>query len=184
MDKAAKKAIKRAMKHHTQARRAELDAAMVTNAYQRDLERLRTAQAELRSQARWNETQPNWLTSRLQHQRLIVECKKKIARLEVCATRIFTTIDRRLLVLSRKTDRRQGIEEYLQEKFGEMRARGEELSEEQKEIESGFVGANTVEYTVRPRLAGRAGFFELDRALDVMSSVQDRLEGSSLFMYE
>jgi hypothetical protein len=51
MDKAAKRAIKRAMKHHTQARRAELDAAMVANAYQRDLERLRTAQAELRSQA-------------------------------------------------------------------------------------------------------------------------------------
>jgi hypothetical protein len=68
----------------------------------------------------------------------------------------------------------------LQTEFDEMRARGEELSMEQREIENDFNCADTAQYTIHPDLASWVGSFELEYEIDVVSEIQDKLEGSCL----
>jgi hypothetical protein len=84
-------------------------------------------------------------------------------------------------VLRRQTEFRKNAEKGLKTGYARRRLAGQRLSAVQLAAERTFGSAAT--YVINFE-AGMAGLFELERAFDVTSLIQDRLEGSCLFMYE
>lgn len=78
------------------------------------------------------------------------------------------------------TDMRSDIGDALRHRFEEKRGHGERLTREELAIEARL---GTELYVVN-RQGGMTDYFEMNWAYDGLTTVRERLEGSSLFMYE
>lgn len=157
-------------------RDTELDAMYLCNAWQRAVEKRKTALGQAKDEL-WSAT-PAWVTpTDEQHrQRHVDHCRKAWGRAMLQLT-VY------LKQLEEATCERQITESALTTIFEEGRQRGE-INSSQATPERRFIGKNEKEWTCRPELLGERGYFELDESLDPMPSIRRRLAGSCLFMNE